>query len=425
VESFKSEEERSGWDAFLQRFGLPWYYAIFAALALVVVGSLFWVHEGVHLADMARYRRPLDFQVYRDAAANMLHNGRTYVHRFTWVHLPFTYPPFALLLFSGLTVVSVTTSMVLWWVLSALALVGVVDIALGSVFSLPRYVRLALAFASAGVMCVCLEPAQSSMDFGQINFLLMFLIVFDIFHVHKTGRGFLVGIAAAIKLTPLTYLFYFAAERSWRTVYWAIATFVGAGVVGLIFLPSDSVTYWFHQAFSPGQKGDATGAMNQSWYSLIQHLVGDNQVATMTIWVVLSALTLAAGFFVARVCVSNGRLLEGLFALALTELLISPISWTHHWSWVVVAPILIVAQWRRDAWTCVAMLFLLLICFDPPFEWHPWKWYHVGFLRGLEGYSLLLSGAIVLATMTISQWHVRKLNRASEVSTRLRLANEH
>ena len=165
--------------------------------------------------------------------------------------------------------------------------------------------------------------------------------------------------------------------------------------------------------------------MNQSWYSLIQHLVGDNQVATMTIWVVLSALTLAAGFFVARVCVSNGRLLEGLFALALTELLISPISWTHHWSWVVVAPILIVAQWRRDAWTCVAMLFLLLICFDPPFEWHPWKWYHVGFLRGLEGYSLLLSGAIVLATMTISQWHVRKWNRASEVSTPLRLANEH
>ena len=79
MESLKSEEERAGWDAFLQRFGLPWYYAIIAALALVVVGSLFWVHEGVHLADMVRYRRPLDFQVYRDAAANMLHNGRTYV----------------------------------------------------------------------------------------------------------------------------------------------------------------------------------------------------------------------------------------------------------------------------------------------------------------------------------------------------------
>jgi alpha-1,2-mannosyltransferase len=414
VQSPYPSEEHSGWDNFLRRFGVPWYYAAFLTLGLVFIGTLFWIHEGAHLAATVRVRRPLDFQVYRDAALNMLHHGKTYVHRFTWVHLPFTYPPIALFAFSGLTFFSVTTSMVLWWLLSALALVAVVDIAIGSVFSLPRSVRFATAFAASGVMCVCLEPTQSSMDFGQINFLLMFLIVYDILRVRKTGRGFLVGIASAIKLTPLTYIFYFAAQRSWRSTSWAIVTFFGAGILGFIFLPSDSVTYWLRQAFSPAQKGNVSGAANQSWLSLIQHMTGNNQLLTVSIWILASVLTLCAGFFVARVCIANGRLLEGLFALALTELLISPISWTHHWSWIVLAPILIVAQWRKDVWTCAAMLLLLLVSFDPPYEWHPWKWYNVGFVRGLEGYSLLLTGALVLATMLVSQWKFAKWTLSRE-----------
>jgi alpha-1,2-mannosyltransferase len=191
-------------------------------------------------------------------------------------------------------------------------------------------------------------------------------------------------------------------------------TFFGAGILGFIFLPSDSVTYWLRQAFSPAQKGNVSGAANQSWLSLIQHMTGNNQLLTVSVWILASVLTLCAGFFVARVCIANGRLLEGLFALALTELLISPISWTHHWSWIVLAPILIVAQWRKDVWTCAAMLLLLLVSFDPPYEWHPWKWYNVGFVRGLEGYSLLLTGALVLATMLVSQWKFAKWTLSRE-----------
>ena len=50
------------------------------------------------------------------------------------------------------------------------------------------------------------EPVRSNMDYGQINLVLMLLVVADLTGRQPWRRGLLIGLAAAVKLTPLVYL---------------------------------------------------------------------------------------------------------------------------------------------------------------------------------------------------------------------------
>ena len=52
------------------------------------------------------------------------------------------------------------------------------------------------------------------------------MIVADVTRVRAPWRGVLVGLAAAIKLTPLVFLFYFAAARDWRSLARGVGTVV-------------------------------------------------------------------------------------------------------------------------------------------------------------------------------------------------------
>ena len=62
------------------------------------------------------------------------------------------------------------------------------------------------AFTWVCVAVLLLEPARSGADYGQIEFVLMFVVVADVTVVPAPYRGLLIGIAAAIKLTPLIFI---------------------------------------------------------------------------------------------------------------------------------------------------------------------------------------------------------------------------
>jgi len=51
-------------------------------------------------------------------------------------------------------------------------------------------------------------------------------------------------------------------------------------------------------------------------------------------------MTLASGTFIAWRCVSAGQQAPAILAMAMASLLASPISWTHHWIWVLLIPAL-------------------------------------------------------------------------------------
>ena len=152
--------------------------------------------------------RSLDLRVYRDAASLVLHGGAPYAVTFTSQHFAFTYPPFALFLFAPLTALDLHAAI---WALDLTgALCLVVALALcarrDTTWSWTRcWVTASLL---GGVSCLALEPLRSTLLDGQVNLVLLALVVVDLLAVPPRYRGFLIGLAAAVKLTPLVFVLW-------------------------------------------------------------------------------------------------------------------------------------------------------------------------------------------------------------------------
>jgi alpha-1,2-mannosyltransferase len=381
------------------------------SIGLLALSLAMWVLVALQLTYDVRDHLPTDFQVYRNAAQDMLHAGATYHVHFTAAHLNFTYPPFALLIMSCLTVFPPLVSLAVWWLGSSIALVLTLGLVLMRLTGMSRAQALPIALALGGVSCLLLEPVRSGLDFGQINFFLMLAITADVLLLRDSRRGVLIGLVAAIKLTPLLYIAYFVVIRSRSSVMRAIGTFVAATTVAWIVLPSDSTLFWLHQAFSPGHKGGVRGTANQSLYGLVSRFSESSNLLSAVIWLSLCAVTVAVGLFLAQQYVASHRPAEAFLALVLTELLVSPVSWTHHWSWIVLLPVIAITKRHHDVWVSSAAMFLLLVAVVAPYRWHAFRWYDHGNFRAIAGFSLLLSGVFLMITMAATEW--RKWRRHS------------
>ncbi len=402
--------ERSSGSHFLSSAPPLTWFALGAAAVVL------WILVALQLALHVRRGLPTDFEVYRNAAINMLHGRATYQDHFTSVHLNFTYPPVALLLLSVLTVGSAHLALAMWWLLNCVALVFMVTLVLQHLVEIPRRRAVLVALVLCGASCLFLEPVRSSLDFGQINFFLMLAIIADILVVRSARRGALTGLVAAIKLTPLLYVSYFALRRSPASILRALGTLLAATAVAWIVLPTDSTLFWLHQAFSPGHKGGARGTANQSWFGLTSHYSTTTSWSMTILWLALCALSFLVGLYLAQCYLKSGRRLEAFLALALTELLISPISWTHHWSWIIVLPVILIAKWREDPGVSAAMVLMLSVAVVTPYRWHRYSWYNHGYFRVLPGYSLLLAGVVLMVTMAATEWRKDAARRHTTVS---------
>lgn len=387
-----------------------------ALLSLASVAT--WFLVAMLLVQRTRTGLPLDFQVYRDAASSMLHGGAVYQQRFAFANLNFTYPPFALLIFSVLTVSTPSIMLAVWTLLSCTALVVFVALTLSTLTKWPRLIIILTSLFLSGLSCLVLEPVRSNLEFGQINLFLMLVILLDVVVVRSAFRGVLTGLAAAIKLTPLLYILYFIIDRRRSAALRAIATFIAAGAVAWLLFSSDSTLFWFHQAFIPGHKGGAEGSANQSWLGFVGHFSTSlGSTSIVIVWFALSVVTLIVGLYLARRYLASARPIDALLALALTELLISPISWTHHWSWIVLVPVILIAQWRRDRGVSAAMVLLLMVAITTPYKWQQSAWYQYGFWRIIPGYSLLLAGVVLLLTMAGTEWRRSRHHRDVPTTT--------
>ena len=343
--------------------------------------------------------RAIDLQVYRDAARDMLSGGATYVRSFTVHGLPFTYPPFALLVLAPLSYGSATTVVWVWGAASGLALVVALTAVVRHAVSLSWPKTLAVAAAVAGVSCLALEPVRSTLLDGQINLFLLAAVVLDLLVVRPPFRGILVGLAAAVKLTPLIFLVYFVASGDRRSAMRAGGAFLAATGLAWVVLPKDSSMFWLHQAFSPGHKGGTRTSFNQSWWGLVGRLPATDGAVRTAAWLALCAATLCVGAFLARRLARTGRTLEAILVVAVAGLLVSPVSWTHHWSWLVLAPVVLVAGQPRPRVVTWALGIVLVVAAISPYGWH---------LHGpgavLASFSLVLCGAALLATMAAVEW---------------------
>jgi alpha-1,2-mannosyltransferase len=162
-------------------------------------------------------------------------------------------------------------------------------------------------------------------------------VVADLLAIAPPYRGIGIGLAAAVKLTPLAFVIVLAVSRDVKSVLRATASFLTCTGLSWLLWPRLSRDFWFRDVGHPGRAGTISYGGNQCWYAIVHRPPFPASGSELS-WLLLSLMTVAAGTFVAWRCASSRQLAPAIVATALTSLLVSPISWSHHWVWVLLIP---------------------------------------------------------------------------------------
>jgi hypothetical protein len=341
-----------------------------------------------------------DLRIYRSGGAAVLHGARLYDLRFAW-NLGFTYPPFAALVF---TLLAATPWPVVPPIVTGISVV-LLPVTLWLALRLPRRprgpraprgargsrgprgaraprgtrrsartapndrppagdsrpgprldgrraVRLALAGAAVAVW---LEPVRTNLAYGQINLVITALILFDLSREDPARlKGAAIGLAAGLKLTPAIFVVYLAMTGRYRAAAVSAATFAVTVAAGFAVDPSDSTQFWARTFANPERIGRIENAANQSLRGALARVLHTTNVQP---WWLIAAVTVGlAGLGLAAAAGRSGDEAAGFSLCAVTALLVSPVSWSHHWVLAVPALlVLAVSAWRsRSAWLMTA-----------------------------------------------------------------------
>jgi alpha-1,2-mannosyltransferase len=281
------------------------------------------------------------------------------------LQLPFTYPPISAVLFALLAVLPFPVAAVLLAAASLVCLAGVGRLIAQRLEADRR--RAAQLAVAAVVLGTVTEPVRETLSFGQVNLLLMGLVVADCLLPRTPWpRGSLIGIAAAIKLTPAMFVLFFLAHRQWRPVLVAGASFTVVTLIGFLAAPTDSVTYWFGGVLSdPSRIGSPGFASNQSLAGMLHRWWLPAPWHTV-VWLPAVLVVLAAGWVAVSRLRGRGQDVAALLAVAAVGLLASPVSWSHHYVWVVPALIWCAHQaLRSPRWWPVLVILAAVACVGP------------------------------------------------------------
>jgi alpha-1,2-mannosyltransferase len=345
---------------------------------LLTVAALAWA--GWRLLGHIPYR--IDIEVYRMGGRAWLDGRPLYAdgamfHTSAGLDLPFTYPPLAAVAFAPFAWLSLNVASVAITVTTLVLLVASMAIVLTrlnvwpqtSVTSEPAWLRRGwLAAAIVAPAIVYLEPIRSNFDFGQINVVLMTLVIADCVP-RKTPwpRGVLLGVAIALKLTPAVFLLYFLLRRDTRALLVSAASAVVATLAGFAFAWRDSVQYWTETVRNTDRIGTVTLNTNQNIAGALARMgLGEGQ--RFVVWTLACFAVLGLTVWAARRVLSAGEPVLALVCVAMFGLVVSPVSWSHHWVWVlptVIASTVVAYRRRQVALALITLAGIALMVWTP------------------------------------------------------------
>ncbi len=358
----------------------------------------------VIIAFAARYNA-LDFRIYMWGGHAVTHDSQLYLTQ-AFGHW-FTYSPFAATVFVPIAAIPLAVARVLWDLVSVVALAYSCVL----ILRLAGYRPSRIMVASVVPAAIVLDPVYQTLFLGQINLILLALILTDIWRVSRgsgrscrrgAGIGVGVGIAAAIKLTPAIFIVFFLLAGRTKAAFIAAGTFIACGLTGFLIAPNASKLYWRH-LFVDTRRVGAPYISNQSPYAAAIRIAG-GQGHVSAWWVIIPLAFAVIGLATATILARNHDWLGATAVTGTTGLLVSPISWAHHWVWILPALVLLVRSGHRIAAAADYLLFALAPFWYTPHSGGP-REYGFHWLLTLVANCFLIAGLAFLAFMAFVAWH--------------------
>jgi alpha-1,2-mannosyltransferase len=316
----------------------PWLLVMPAGL--ILAGIVSWLID---------WRLGVDSAVYRSGALALLHGEPLYDSMSLsaeppWARLPFTYPPTAALLFVPLALFPTQVS---WGLLGAASVLGmslVIRLCVKALPERPSWLTPTRTTLVLSLLLLGIEPVWRTLFLGQINLVLLTLIVVDVLALRgRRAGGVLIGIAAAVKLTPLIFVPHLLLTGRRADALRAIGTFVALQALMLLLIPHDFRQFWTHAVTDPARTGPIYWAGNQSLNGLVLRL---SDLAPWSLKVALAigaVLAVPCAILVRRLHLRS-QPVAAMLVTAFLGLLVSPVSWSHHWVWVVPVIVFLLAR---------------------------------------------------------------------------------
>ena len=410
--------------------------AFFSPVIAGIIGVL-----GIIIATVATATQvmltdfPIDMIIYREGVKAFMAGDEVYSVPMMAgdIALPFLYPPFGALVMVPLAGDWFSDAMAgdIVIILSNL-LIGLIVLLLAFALNKQRVTR----FASSDVVSVAsliwgivliFEPVRLNNGFAQINIILMALVALDLIprkRLKWLPQGWLIGVAAAIKITPLAMLLYFLVRKEIKPIITAGISAIVATTIAAAVRWDVTWEYFTVNLLSMGSGGEigvqTAYQSNSSIKGFLERLYTSQEsmetasMITTIIWFCLAIITVVLGGWLMIALMKRGLNIEAFIINAFIMLLISPVSWSHHWVWLTIAiPVLFyrALTWRNLNWVSGIMvsilgLWSLLVLTIPP------KWYWGDNINVWEQelvFKVVMSDFVwlALATMAVTAFMLR------------------
>jgi alpha-1,2-mannosyltransferase len=299
----------------------------------------------------------------------------------------YTYPPFAALMMTPMVLVPWLATIVIASVAAIACSVLVVKWLIGhrGWFAVGVILALLIAF----------EPARETFLFGQVNLLLVALVVGDLLLGAAQGRkwaGIGVGLATAVKLTPGLFILYLLITKRFRAAFVAMATAAAATLLAAAIAPDATREFFTAALWDTDRVGALYFVSNQSLQGVVARLHAT--APSKLLWLVLVVGVLVIWVWRSRKAAAAGDEFAGLALTGVVSCLVSPVTWVHHLVWLVPALVVMVdrGRWWPPGRLWLAGGLYALLCSRV-------VWLYEKRYTGLEGF--LGSNAYVWASLVL------------------------
>ncbi|CAB4624608.1 unannotated protein [freshwater metagenome] len=334
----------------------------------------------------------LDLQIYVGAARGWTEGRSLYAFTDPVFNLSATYPPIGPILFSVFVPLGADAREVLFTAMSLGALFAA-SWSATQLAGLDRARRLVWAPAAYAAAVVTM-PVWLTLRQGQVNIVLWALIICDVAAISRRSRfgGIAIGIATAVKLTPGLFIVWLLAAKRIKPAMLALLGAVATTALGWALAPADSRRYWTDLLWHSDRVGSLVDSRNNGLLGVIARSVPEGHART-ALW--LAAVLLIVGIALVRGsrAAREDDLLAAVAIIGCAAVLASPISWTHHLGFLVVALMACIQRARRPwQWAALVVGWLLLVEPGGHGDGTIYLWIRVALLLGTVAFLPIIAG---------------------------------